>query len=153
MKFINMISRLFHFPDIGILILRLWVGAIGIFHGAQKLFGVFGGGGMDGFISFLESKSVPFPTLSAYMAGSAEFFGGILIALGIFTRFASFLFAFTMAVAVMTTFNGQFDAREGGLEFQVLIAAACLAIFFNGPGSLSLQALVAKLSGDEKKPA
>ena len=139
MKYINIISRLFNFPDIGLLLLRIWVGLIGIFHGAQKLFGAFNGSGISGFTQFLADKNVPLPTLSAYMAGSAEFFGGILIAVGFFTRFASFLFAFTMAVAIATTFNGAFDNRDGGLEFQALIGIACLTLMFSGPGKYSIQ--------------
>lgn len=152
MKKLRALSTLFHFPDIGLLLLRLMVGVVGIFHGAQKLFGVFGGSGIEGFAKFLESLNIPFPTASAVMAGLAEFGGGLLIAIGFFTRFASLSFGFTMAVAVWSTYKGVFDVREGGIEYPLFVGVACAALFFAGPGALSLDTLAAKMgtSSDKK---
>ncbi len=148
MKLINSISRFFHGPNLGLLIIRLAIGVVGIYHGGQKLFGLFGGDGLKAFASWLESMNVPFPTVSAALAGSAEFFGGILIALGLFTRFSAFAFAFTMAVAVHSTFNKGLEKYE----YALFLGVICVALFFTGPGSMSLQFMADKLgSGNEDK--
>ena len=61
--------------DLGLLMVRLWIGLIGFIHGSQKLFGLFGGGGIKGFAGYLQTLHVPAPTASAVMAGLAEFGG------------------------------------------------------------------------------
>jgi putative oxidoreductase len=148
MKFINAISRFFHGPNLGLLIIRLMIGAVGIYHGSQKFFGAFGGDGFQGFVKFLESKDIPAPTVSAALAASAEFVGGILIALGLFTRFSAFAFAFTMAIAIYSTHLGDYKK----MEFPLLIGVVCLGLVFTGPGTWSLQSFADKLSsGNEPK--
>lgn len=62
------------FPDAAKLILRLPVGIVFVFHGAQKLFGAFGGHGIQGFAKFLGSMGIPYPELNAWLAGGSEFF-------------------------------------------------------------------------------
>jgi putative oxidoreductase len=147
MKFINSISRFFHGPNLGLLIIRLMIGAVGFYHGGQKLFGLFGGDGFKAFADWLASMNIPFPTVSAALAGSAEFFGGILIALGLFTRFSAFVFAFTMAVAVYATL----DKGIQKAEYPFVIGVICIALIFTGPGTMSLQFMADKIGDAEKK--
>ncbi len=57
--------RLVHQPDLGLLLVRLMVGVVGMFHGSQKLFGLFGGRGVQGFADSLETLGIPLPLASA----------------------------------------------------------------------------------------
>ena len=61
----------------GLLLIRVMIGFVFFYHGGQKLFGIFGGYGIEGTAGFFASIGIPFPTLSVYLAGGAEFFGGI----------------------------------------------------------------------------
>ncbi len=146
MKYINAISRFFHGPNLGLLIIRLIIAAVGIYHGSQKLFGLFGGKGLTEFSNWLASMNIPFPMVSAVLAGSAEFFGGILIGLGLFTRFSAFAFAFTMAVAV-STYAG--DVQKS--EYPFVLGIICVALIFTGPGTMSLQFIADRLGDSQRK--
>jgi putative oxidoreductase len=128
------LSALAHHPDAGLLLARLWLGFLGVFHGSQKLFGLFGGSGLRGFAGFLEGMNVPAPTLSAVLAGSAEFFGGFLLAMGIVPRLAVVPFIFTMLVAYFTAHGGKFSAAAGGGEYALTIAVLLSATILTGPG-------------------
>lgn len=130
------------YPDLGLLALRSWVGLIGVLHGAQKLFGAFGGPGIKGFAGYLESMNVPAPTASAVMAGLAEFAGGLLIALGIVPRLAAVPFLITMIVGANTAHAGKFFAQNGGGEYAYTIAAILLALILTGPGRLTVPAIL-----------
>ena len=126
--------------DLGLLLVRLMLGVIGFYHGAQKLFGLFGGHGIQGTAKFFgENLNIPMPTVSAVAAGAAEFCGGILIALGLFSRPAALAMAFTMGVAIVTAHlkNG-FGAQGGGFEYPLLILVASLAIVIGGPGRYAI---------------
>lgn len=126
-------------PNLGLLILRLWLGTVGIFHGSQKLFGAFGGHGMAGFTEFLTSLNVPLPAASAYLAAGAEFVGGLLLIAGLFTRLAAIPFAITMLVAIFTVHNKSF-ANPSGFEFPATVLAGLIAIILIGPGHFSADA-------------
>lgn len=138
-------ARFAHQPDLALLGLRLVVGTIGIYHGVQKLFGWWGGPGVQGFAGFLETLGVPLPTLNAYAAGAAELFGGFLVAIGVASRLAALPFAFTMAVAIATVHRSAFGSAAGGMEFPLLVFAVLLAIALQGPGRYTLPALVRRL--------
>ena len=124
--------------DAGLLILRLWIGLIGVIHGGQKLFGLFGGHGIKAFADYLEKLSVPAPTASAVMAGLAEFGGGLLIALGILPRLAAIPFAFTMLVAWLTAHGGKFIAQDGGGEYALTLGILAMALAVAGPGKFTV---------------
>lgn len=127
---------------LGILLIRVMVGAVGFFHGAQKLFGVFGGSGIKAFSDNLASMNVPQPLVSAYLAGGAEFFGGLLVAVGLLTRFAALPFAFTMFVAVVMVHPDAFSGPKG-MEFPLTLGVVLVGIALIGPGRLSLDAVYA----------
>jgi putative oxidoreductase len=124
--------------DAGILGMRLMLGTVFTYHGSQKLFGAFDGPGIDGFAGFLASIGMPLPTLNAYMAGGAEFFGGLLLAAGVFARLASIPVTFTMLVAAFTVHGGAFGAQNNGLEYPLTLAVFTAGIGLVGPGRLTL---------------
>lgn len=135
---------LYHQPDLAMLVLRVMVAIVGIYHGSQKLFGLFGGPGLKGFSSFLESIDVPMPMVSAVMAGGAECFGGLLVGIGLLTRFAAIPFLVAMVVAIAKVHPGAFSLQNNGMEYALTIAAILLAIALAGPGRFSVDALVLK---------
>ena len=94
------------------LILRVPVGLILAAHGAQKLFGWFGGYGLEGTAQWLASIGLAPGTLMALLAGGAEFFGGLALVLGLLTRPAALVSAFTMLVAI---FAVHIVCRHSGL--------------------------------------
>src|SRR5690606_6435504 len=99
--------------DEGLLVIRLMLAVVFVFHGAQKLFGAFDGPGLEGFAGYLGSLGVPLPGLNAFLAGAAEFFGGLALATGVALRLAALPLAFTMLVAATTAHSG-FDVTKGG---------------------------------------
>ena len=97
------------------LVLRLPIGLILAAHGAQKLFGWFGGYGLEGTGQWLDSIGLGPGYLMALLAGSAEFFGGIALVLGLLTRPAALVTAVTMLVAMFSVHidNGLFMSNNG----------------------------------------
>lgn len=139
-------SRLAH--DTGLLLLRAVLAAVFVYHGGQKLFGWFGGYGIEGTAQWMAGQGIPFPVLSVLLAGSAELFGGLaLLAGGLAARLATVPMAFTMAVAIVTTHLGAFDARAGGMEYPLTLGVALVALGLTGPGELGLPALARRLRG------
>ncbi len=121
------------------LALRIPVGIIFMAHGGQKLFGWFGGYGLEGTGGWMESIGLGPGFLMALMAGSAEFFGGLLILLGLLTRPAALALAFTMVVAIFAVHfeNGLFMSNNG-YEFGLALLAASISLVFSGAGNLGL---------------
>lgn len=126
------------------LALRLVVGIIFIAHGAQKLFGWFGGHGLESTGRWMGSIGLEPGVLMALISGGAEFFGGLFILLGLFTRLGAFLLIITMTVAIFTVHlhNGLFTSH-GGYEFNLALIAACISLMFLGAGRLSFDAHIA----------
>ncbi|WP_416139933.1 DoxX family protein [Halomonas sp. HK25] len=129
----------------GALALRIPVGLILSAHGAQKLFGWFGGYGLEGTAQWLASIGLAPGLLMALLAGGAEFFGGLALMAGLLTRPAALVSAFTMLVAIFSVHigNGLFLANNG-YEFGLALLAATVALTIQGAGRLSLDGLVAK---------
>jgi putative oxidoreductase len=121
------------------LALRLSAGIIFMAHGAQKLFGSFGGYGLEGTGQWMSSIGLEPGYLMALAAGSAEFFGGIALLLGLLTRPAAFILAITMLVAIITVHlpNGLFLSNDG-YEFGLALLGISVALVFNGGGKFSL---------------
>lgn len=126
--------------------LRVGIGAAMIVNGAGK---VFNWGpravGIDAFSAYLASMSVPFPVVFAWLAAFAEFGGGLLILLGLFTRVAAVFTGVTMAVAMtLVHLPGGFPIRSLGTaytvgEYTFVLIAASVALILLGAGRLSLE--------------
>jgi putative oxidoreductase len=125
-------------PDLGLLLMRLMLAAVGIYHGGQKLFGVFGGGGPAGTAAGFEAMGFPVPMLSGLAIGIIEFFGGILVGVGLFTRIAVIPWAVGMLVASFWVHGHAFGAQEGGMEYPLTLAVFLIGLFFTGPGRYSV---------------
>jgi len=123
--------------------LRLGAGVIFTAHGAQKLFGWYGGYGLEGTAGWMESIGLEPGMLMAAMAGSAEFFGGLLLVTGLLVRPAALILALTMLVAIVIVHleNGLFMSNNG-YEFGLALLAISVALVFRGAGSLSADRLL-----------
>lgn len=126
---------------LGLLMLRLIVGLTMTAHGAQKLFGWFGGYGLQGTAGFLEKLGFVPGRRNALLAGIAEFLGGLLLALGLATPLAATLIISVMFVAVATVHakNGFFNSNQG-FEYNLTLAVVALSVAIIGAGPLSLDA-------------
>ena len=125
----------------GILILRLVVGLTLAAHGAQKLFGWFGGPGMTGWTGAMNRMRIRPATPWAWTSALAEFLGGLGLAVGFLNPLPSFAIAGSMLVAIaLVHLPKGFFVSKGGLEFNLTILAAVAAIAFIGPGLISLDA-------------
>ncbi|WP_113907640.1 DoxX family protein [Aliidiomarina celeris] len=127
------------------LLLRVPVGVILFAHGAQKLFGWYGGHGLAGTGEWMASIGLTPGVLMAFLAGSAEFFGGLALILGVLTRPAAFVSAITMVVAIFSVHfaNGLF-LSNGGYEFGLALLAATAALTLQGAGRFSIDSWIAK---------
>jgi putative oxidoreductase len=126
---------------IGRLLLRTAVGGFFIGHGTQKLFGWFGGGGLEGTTKGFEALGLHPAKPNAVVAGVAEAGGGALMLAGLETPLAATVLTSTMLTAIKTVHfkNGPW-ATNGGYEYNVVLIAAALTIAEVGPGPLSLDA-------------
>ena len=124
------------------LMARLATGLFLVPHGAQKLFGLFGGYGLTATGQFFESK-LGLPASTALLIGLVEFFGGLALALGFATRIAGGLITGMMLVAVLKVHlaNG-FFWTDGGFEYPLLWAILALSYVVRGGGRKSLDALI-----------
>ncbi len=127
-----------HRGDLGLLLLRLGAGGVLAAHGAQKLFGWFGGHGIEGTGQFMESVGYAPGRASATAAGLAETGGGALLALGLATPAAGAAAAGAMAgAAAVHTPNGFFN-QGGGYEYAATLGLTAAGLAVTGPGRYSL---------------
>ncbi len=130
-------------------VLRIVVGALFIGHGAQKLFGAFGGGGIEATASAFEKLGMAPGRLHATLAGLAELGGGALLALGLLVPFAAAALIGVMTVAIIAVHarNGIW-VTENGFEYNLVLIAGVFALAGVGPGAWSLDHLLGlSLSG------
>jgi putative oxidoreductase len=121
------------------LALRIPVGIIFAAHGAQKLFGWFGGYGLEGTGQFFGSIGLTPGFLMALLAGLAEFLGGLALVFGLALRPAAAALAFAMLVAIFAVhFSKGFFMSSGGYEYALALFAASVALLFSGAGRFSL---------------
>jgi putative oxidoreductase len=118
------------------------IAVVFLFHGSQKLFGAFGGPGLEGFAGWLASINVPAPTLNAYLAAGAEFFGGAALLLGLGTRLAVLPLVITMIVAIVMVHPDAFSARNNGMEYPLTLAVTLVGIGLTGAGRFSFDAAI-----------
>jgi len=121
------------------LILRVPLGIIFAAHGSQKLFGWFGGNGLEATGQWMASIGLSPGVLMAGLSGSAEFFGGLFLIIGLLTRPAAVALAITMVVAIVTVHlqHGLFIANNG-YEFALALLAGTLALAVSGAGRASV---------------
>lgn len=128
--------------DTGLFILRLVVGLLMAGHGAQKLFGMFGGPGLKGTSGWLGSVGLRPSGLWALLAGLSEFGGGVLVALGLLTPLGAVGIAASMLMAISIAHRGKLWVADGGMEYNLVLIAASTALIFTGPGRFSLDAVL-----------
>ena len=133
----------------GLLVARMVFGTVMAAHGAQKLFGWFGGHGLRGTIGFFASQGIPVPL--ALLAIAAEFLGSLGVLVGLFTRVAAFGIACVMVVAIVTVhakfgffMNWSGTQKGEGFEYHVLALGIALALLVGGAGLWSLDAAIAR---------
>ena len=141
----NMYKLLKTDAGLAALFLRLPVGIILAAHGAQKLFGWFGGYGLEGTGQWMASIGLAPGFLMALLAGSAEFFGGLALILGFLTRPAAAVSAFTMVVAIFSVhFEHGLFMSNNGYEFALALLAATAALTLQGAGKYSIDNAIAQ---------
>lgn len=116
------------FGDMGLLILRVGVAVIFIFAGFEKLMEI------HSTAAFLEGLNIPYPAVMAWLLAITEFFGGILILFGAYTKVPALLLAIVMIVAIYTT---KLDGSFADARLNMLLLSAALALFFTGAGDYS----------------
>lgn len=127
--------------DLGLLLLRVGVGGALVAHGTQKLFGWFGGGGVEGTAEFLDAAGFEPPELNARLAGVGEAGSGALLALGLGTGPAAASATGTMITASTVHAPNGFFNTAGGFELPATYALAASVLALTGPGRLSLDHL------------
>ncbi|QSX36151.1 DoxX family protein [Shewanella sedimentimangrovi] len=141
-----LISKLIH-SDAGFapLALRIPIGITFMAHGAQKLFAWFGGYGLEGTGQWMDSIGLSPGYLMALLAGSSEFFGGLLLLIGLLLRPTAAVLAVTMLVAIFAVHigNGLFMANNG-YEFGLALLAASVSLAISGAGKLSLDEFISR---------
>jgi putative oxidoreductase len=133
--------------DWGLLILRIGLGVIFVAHGCQKVFGWFGGHGLEGTAAMMHGGlGIPVPL--AYVASFTELLGGLAVLLGLFTRIGAAGIAVVMVVAIATVHwkNGFFLEKQG-FEYPMALLAMALSLIVAGPGRIAIADLEGRLIG------
>lgn len=128
--------------DVAALVLRGVLGVVFVAHGGQKLFGWFGGGGINGTAAFFRIVGIPAPHAFAYVVGITEFFGGVFLFAGFLTVIATIGLITDMAVAIATVshaFSFFSQTKVGyGWEWNFALIGMAVALLIMGPGSWSV---------------
>jgi putative oxidoreductase len=143
--------------EYGLLVLRLALAAVFVAHGAQKLFGIWGGGGLSAMAGIFQNLGLVPAFPLAVLVGVTEFFGGLLLAAGAYARYAAGPLIVVMGVAVARVHmaNGFFlnwYMRPGvghGFEFNMVLVAGLVCMILSGPGALSVDAFRARSAESE----
>ncbi|WP_458119660.1 DoxX family protein [Paenibacillus sp. Z6-24] len=127
----------------GLLLIRVVIGVIFAAHGAQKLFGWFGGFGPKGTGGWMESLGIKPGVTAAVAAGLVELLGGLAFAAGLFTPIVAVLLSLTMVMAIVKVHapNG-FWNTAGGYEFNLILIVVLIGVALTGAGAYSLDALI-----------
>ncbi len=127
----------------GLLLIRLVIGLLLVGHGAQKLFGWFGGYGPKGTGGWMESIGIKPGVFMAVSAGLMELLGGALFAVGLLTPLAALLITVTMLGAIFKV-HGQNGiwATANGYEYPLVLIAVVIGIALTGAGSYSIDAIL-----------
>ncbi len=135
--------------NIGRLVARVLIGGLFVGHGTQKLFGWFGGPGIEGTAGMMEQLDLNPPKRNAVLAGVTETTGGALLALGLATPLPSAALIGTMVTAIRKVHGPKgLWVTQGGYEYNLVLIAGLLAFAQEQPGDISLDnALGVRLSG------
>ncbi|MFI1448830.1 DoxX family membrane protein [Streptomyces virginiae] len=132
--------------DTGLLLLRLVLGLTMAAHGAQKLFGWFGGGGISGTGQFFTASGYPAGDAMAVLAGLTETLGGLGLALGLLTPLAGAAIVGTLINAIAVHGADSFFAPKG-IEYELLLTAGAAALALTGPGRYAVDRFLPVLRG------
>ena len=133
-------------PAYGPAVLRLALGAVFIAHGAQKLFGIWGGGGLEGTAAGFAQTGLQPSYFLAILAGVAEFGGGLLLVIGALTVPSAIVLTLTMLVAMWKVHlaNGFFlnwtntPGQGHGVEYNIALIGGLVCLALTGPGAFSV---------------
>jgi putative oxidoreductase len=129
--------------NLALLVLRVVVGALFVGHGAQKLFGWFGGHGPDGTGAFFESTGMTRGRELALLAGMSELIGGLLFAFGLLTPLAAALLSAVMLAAIWKVHRGNgLWITQSGFEYNLVLLAVLFAVTAAGAGEWSLDGVL-----------
>ena len=127
--------------DAGLLIIRVVVGGVMMFHGMQKLLGWWGGDGLDGTAAFFDRQGFRPPKVMAVIAGCIETIGGALFGVGLIVSIAAILLISTLVNVVILHARNGLDRKKNGFEYELVLLAAVAGIALTGPGAYALDAL------------
>ena len=132
--------------DAGLLLLRITLSGLFIFHGGAKF-----ANGIDGFAGYLASLNVPFPLLNAYLAAGTEVLAGLAVLVGLFTRLAAVPLVVTMAVAFFLAKGAELNPQGGGGEYALALGLVAVTLILTGPGRFNVTTpLLHALAGKTK---
>ena len=130
--------------DLGLLLLRLAVGAVFFIHGSQKVLGWFGGYGFHATIAGMTGM-MHIPLALAYLAIAAEFLGGLGLIFGVLSRLSALGIFVNMVVAIVLVhmkhgffMNWSGKQAKEGIEYHILVLGMCAMIILAGPGRLAI---------------
>lgn len=129
--------------DLGLLLIRIVIGLLFIGHGAQKLFGWFGGYGLKGTGGWMESIGLKPGVTMAFVAGLSELVGGLFFTAGFLTPLAALLIAATMVVSIVKVHgaNGLWSTANG-YEYNLTLLAVAIGVALTGPGAYAIDAFL-----------
>ncbi len=129
--------------DVGLLILRIALAAVFIAHGGQKMFGWFGGKGLEATIAGMGQMGIP--SALAFLAAFTEFFGGLAVLVGLLTRLASLGLFITMMVAVFGAHLKAGFFMPAGFEYAFTLGMIALTLILTGPGRIAIADIEGRL--------
>ena len=127
--------------DAGLLIIRVVVAGVMMFHGTQKLLGWWGGEGLDGTAAFFDRQGFRPPKVMAAIAGCIETIGGALFGMGLFVSIAAVLLISTLVNVVILHARNGLDRKKNGFEYELVLLAAVAGLALTGPGAYALDTL------------
>lgn len=128
--------------SLGLLLIRVILGASFAAHGSQKLFGWFGGHGLAGTGGFFESIGITPGKTMAFLAGLGELVGGLLFAFGLLTPIGAILITLTMIVAIAKVHGPNGWIKPNGYEYNLLLIVVAIGVALVGPGTYAIDALI-----------